>query len=84
MAKWLFGKRTFFLFKQTSAPAVAGQAIKAADTKGNVQYETLPGVAENVEKFDNPAAATAEQCATKINAIIDALVAAGLMDDAVS
>jgi hypothetical protein len=38
--------------------------------------------AENVAAISNAAAATAEDCATKINAILDALVGAGIMEAA--
>ena len=36
--------------------------------------------AATVEKIETPGSATAEACATKINAMIDALIAADLME----
>lgn len=42
--------------------------------------EGIVPVAEEVEAIATPASATAEVCATKINAIISALQSAGLME----
>ena len=85
--KWLFGKRTMFLFKQTNEPVVDGQAVLASGTRGNVEYGTVltdANVAEYVEPIADPGSATAEDVADKVNELIAALIAAGLMDDGVS